>query len=274
MLPAALALLLAQLQPLPPQLVALESDEGRKLLLESAHNRDYFALSSRFLTQRSTSFCGVASGVMVLNALDLEAPETKEWGPFRFFTEDNVFNDGAAKVISPESVARGGLTVEQLKGVLEANGAKAAMTLASSSSLDAFRQLASANLARDGDYVLIDFLRSELGQDTGAHWSPLAAYHAGSDRFLVLDVARFRYPPYWAKADDLFRALDTHDPDSGVSRGWLEVSKAQGAPPREPAPTVKGRLGRLIAGAASGVFFAGAITGAFLMRWRMKKRRA
>lgn len=274
MLPAALALLLAQLQPLPPQLIALESDEGRRLLIESAHNRDYFALSSRFLTQRSTSFCGVASGVMVLNALDLKAPETREWAPFRFFTEDNVFNDAAKKVIDAETVGKGGLTVEQLKGVLEANGAKVAMTLASSSSLDAFRQTAASNLARDGDYVLVDFLRSELGQDTGAHWSPLAAYHAGSDRFLVLDVARFRYPPYWAKADDLFRALDTQDPDSGVSRGWLFVSKAEGAPPRESAPTVKGRLGRLIAGAASGVFLAGALTGALLMRWRMKKRRA
>ena len=43
-----LLLLLAQLQALPPQLVALDSDEGRKLLTESAANRDFFALVGTF----------------------------------------------------------------------------------------------------------------------------------------------------------------------------------------------------------------------------------
>ena len=60
----ALLLLLGQLQPLPPNLVALDSEEGRKLLVESKANRDFFALSSQFVTQQSTSFCGVASAVM------------------------------------------------------------------------------------------------------------------------------------------------------------------------------------------------------------------
>ena len=44
----------------------------------------------------------------------------------------------------------------------------------------AFRAEASGNLGTADDYILINFLRSELGQDVGAHWSPLAAYHAGS----------------------------------------------------------------------------------------------
>src|SRR5690242_14568357 len=113
MLPALLlSAALTQLQPLPPTLISLDSEEGQKLLIESKSNRDYFALSSRFLTQRSTSYCGVASSVMVLNAMPVAAPEAKEWKPFRAFTEDNVFNGEARKAVTPESVAGGGLTME------------------------------------------------------------------------------------------------------------------------------------------------------------------
>jgi hypothetical protein len=267
-----LALLLAQLQPLPPQLIALDSDEGRKLLVESQHNKDFFALSSHFLTQRSTAFCGVASSVMALNALDLKAPEAKELG-WRYFTEDNVFA-ASQKSVTGEQVAKGGMIVDQVRALLEANGGEVTATLASTSSLEAFRKSVSENLARSGDYVLVDFLRAELGQDTGAHWSPLAAYHAGSDRFLVLDVARFRYPPYWAKAEDLFKAMNTTDPDSQLSRGWVEVKKQPDAPAREPAPPVKGKLGRMIAMAGGGTFLLGALVGALITRWRMKKKAA
>ena len=51
-----LVLVLGQLQPLPPELVPFDSDEGRKLLLESTANRDFFPLSSHFLTQKTPAF--------------------------------------------------------------------------------------------------------------------------------------------------------------------------------------------------------------------------
>jgi len=270
---AALSLLvLAQLQPLPPSLIPLDSDEGRKLLVESNANRDFFALSSQFLTQRSTSYCGVASGVMVLNALPIAAPDAPEWAPFRAFTQDNVFNEEARKAaVTPESVARGGLTLETLSNLLRANHADVEEVYANGSSLAAFREQAARVQASADDFVLVDFLRGELGQDTGAHWSPLAAYHQASDRFLVLDVARFRYPPYWVKAEDLFRAMNTQDPDSGKSRGWLVVKPARGAPPRIEVGSMGHRIAFMATGAISVVFLLGAAVGATLMRWRMKK---
>ena len=269
---AALSLVaLAQLQPLPPSLIALDSDEGRKLLVESNANRDFFALSSQFLTQRSTAYCGVASGVMVLNALPLAAPEAPEWAPFRAFTQDNVFNAETSKTVTAEGVSRGGLTLAQLARLLRANHADVEEDYASDSSLEAFRTQAAKGAATADDFVLVDFLRGELGQDTGAHWSPLAAYHAGSDRFLVLDVARFRYPPYWAKAEDLFRAMNTRDLDSGKSRGWLVVTPSRGAPARVEVGSMGHRLGLLAGGAISVVFLLGAAVGAGLMRWRIRR---
>src|SRR5437868_4089329 len=81
-----------------------------------------------------------------------------------------------------------GRTMEQLAYLLSSNGVSAVPVFAGASSVDEFRREAAANLARPDDYVLVDFWRGELGQDFGAHWSPLAAYHEGTDRFLVLDV--------------------------------------------------------------------------------------
>ncbi|HEY8207994.1 MAG TPA: phytochelatin synthase family protein [Myxococcaceae bacterium] len=275
MLPTLLiSLAAAQLQPLPPTLVSLDSEEGQKLLLESKANRDYFALSSRFLTQRSTSYCGVASAVMVLNAMPVAAPEVKEWKPFRAFTEDNVFNDEARKAASPETVSKGGLTVEQLAHLLGSNGVAARPVLASASSLEEFRKEAVANLGRPDDYLVADFWRGDLGQDFGAHWSPVAAYHEGTDRFLVLDVARFRYPPYWAKAEDLFKAMNTTDLDSGKSRGFVVVSAAANAAARLPVPALGHQILRVVAGAGLAVFALGAITGALVTRWRMRRKSA
>jgi hypothetical protein len=66
-----------------------------------------------------------------------------------------------------------------------------------------------------------------LGQEIGGHISPLAAYDAKSDRFLVLDVARYKYPPVWVRTADLFGAMNTVDKDNnGKTRGFVLVSAA------------------------------------------------
>ena len=60
-------------------------------------------------------------------------------------------------------------------------------------------------LAAPGRFVIINYLRKAIGQEKGGHISPLAAFDAESDRFLILDVARYKYPPVWVKTAELFR---------------------------------------------------------------------
>ena len=60
--------------PLPANLIGLDSPAGQKLLFEAESRAAYFPLSLQFVTQQSQSFCGVASLVMVLNALKVPAP--------------------------------------------------------------------------------------------------------------------------------------------------------------------------------------------------------
>ena len=40
----------------------------------------------------------------------------------------------------------------------------------------------------------------------GGHFSPIGGYHEPSDSALVLDVARFKYPPYWVHLPALWEA--------------------------------------------------------------------
>ena len=90
--------------------------------------------------------------------------------------------------------------------------------------MDEFRALATRALAEPNQYVIVNYLRRHVGQERGGHISPLAAYDADADRFLILDVSRYKYPPVWVKAEDLFAAMNTPDSDNeNRSRGFVLI---------------------------------------------------
>ena len=72
--------------------------------------------------------------------------------------------------------------------------------------------------------MCLHYSRSSLGQTGSGHFSPLGAYDPDSDRLLVLDVARFKYPPHWVTVSDLWEAMKGVDSDTGNSRGYAMVS--------------------------------------------------
>ena len=85
-------------------------------------------------------------------------------------------------------------------------------------------------LASKNRFVIVNFLRKTLGEEIGGHISPLAAYDEKSDRFLILDVARYKYPPVWVKTADLFDAMNTPDPDNdNKTRGYVLISSQASA---------------------------------------------
>jgi hypothetical protein len=79
----------AELLPVPQNLVAFDSSEGEQLLINAEARRAYFPLSAQFVTQENPAFCGVASLVMVLNALQVPAPESAMLKPFSAFDQSN-----------------------------------------------------------------------------------------------------------------------------------------------------------------------------------------
>ena len=214
--------LASQTLPLPDHLVPLTSAEGQVLLRDSEALADYVPLTSQFVTQVNQAFCGVASMAMVLNALGVAAPLAPQWER-NYFTQENLFNEQTEAIIGQEAIARQGLTLAELAGILQTYPVTAEIHYGSEVSLEEFRDRIRDNLETPGNYVLINYLRRAIGQERGGHISPLAAYDADTDQFLILDVSRYKYPPVWVQAETLWESINTVDSVSGRTRGFLLV---------------------------------------------------
>jgi Phytochelatin synthase len=220
---------------LPPNLTDLNSEEGQKFFLESGPFTAYFPIADNFVTQKTQSYCGVASIVMVLNALGVPAPTTPEFQPYHTFTQDNLLDEITDGVLPRAVLVRQGMTLDQLGKLLALHPLALEVHHAADSSLDAFRASAREYLRTKDHFVLVNYLRKVIGQQTGGHISPLAAYDAMADRFLILDVARYKYPPVWVKASDLFDAMNTTDAvNDNMTRGYVLISKI--GTPAPPPP--------------------------------------
>src|SRR6516225_8593616 len=212
---------------LPDNLTGFSTHDGEGYFAESDAREAYFPLASNFLTQKTQAYCGVASIVMVLNALGVPAPPVPEYAPYRTFTQDNLLTQETDAILPRETLARQGMTLDQIGGILATEPVKAEVHHASMSSVDEFRKLASAYLGEPGHFVIVNYLRKALGEQSGGHISPLAAYDGKTDRFLILDVARYKYPPVWVKTADMFAAMNTPDAvNDNKSRGFVLVTAA------------------------------------------------
>jgi len=214
--------------PLGVDLISLDSDVGEQLLVKSDARRPYVGLSMHFVTQKTQSYCGVASMAMVLNALGVPAPTTPEYAPYRMYTQDNLLNDTTERILPTAILARRGMTLDQLGALLASHGVEAQVRHASDVTVESFRSQALEYLKQPGHHVVVNYLRRGLGQERGGHISPLAAYDADSDRFLILDVSRYKYPPVWVKSEHLFAAMNTPDAvNENRSRGFVLVKRAR-----------------------------------------------
>ncbi|MEA5444047.1 phytochelatin synthase family protein [Cyanobium gracile] len=233
----ALSLALSLALPLATGRVAaapipLMQPAGIDLLVGSGARADYGPLAEQFLTQANLAYCGVASAAMVLNSLAVPAPAVPGYGRYRFWTQENVFEVPAGStVVSADVVRRQGMTLAELAGLLAAHGVKAEAIHGDQLTLEQFRALLRRNLSQPGDRLLANYDRPSLGQAGGGHIAPLAAFHAPSDRVLILDVARYRYPSVWVPVADLWAAIRTLDRTSGRSRGLVTIRPTPVATP-------------------------------------------
>ena len=178
----------AQTLPLPDNLTDLSSEQGEKYFFESGGLQSYFAVADNFVTQKTQAYCGVASIVMVLNALHTPAPTTPEYQPYHTFTQDNLLDEHTDAILPREVLARQGMTLDQLGALLSLHPATIEVHHAEDGGLDAFRSSARDYLAGKDHFVIVNYLRKSIGQERGGHISPLAAYDAKSDRFLILTL--------------------------------------------------------------------------------------
>lgn len=215
--------LAAETLPLPADLIALHSPAGAELLSIAEARHDFLPLTIHFVTQVNTAFCGPATIAMLLNALEVPRPPSEATDGRGLFDQDNIFTAAMEAVKPRAEVATSGMSLREFTRALEAHGLTVEMHHASRTGLAGFRRLARRALETEGRFVAVNYLRSAIDQETGGHISPLAAYDAETDRFLVLDVARYKYPPVWVRAEALFDAMNTQA--GRVTRGFVIVGR-------------------------------------------------
>ena len=228
--------------PLPSRLISLLSPEGQRLLDRCTACRNYPAIAASFTTQITQAFCGIASSITVLNASTAPKPVTDPYKPYPYFTQCNIFNDKARSRLDLDTVANEGLTLAQATFLLNAQeGVRATCFHAGRAdglaidqdvphcrvacSAAQFRNTARHVLDSPQRYLLVNFSRATLSDDNtgGGHFTPLAAYNGRADALLVMDVARYKYPPFWVDTDLLWQAMATTDTSSGRHRGYIVV---------------------------------------------------
>jgi hypothetical protein len=208
-----------------PAVVYWDSPEGKALRARIPADADYWQLAPNFTAQITQSYCSVASAVTVLNAMSIPKPVDPTYAPYAYFTQSNFFSPEVEKVISAKTVLEMGMTREQMAETLTREGVKAISIAGDTLSEEGLRTLLKKALGDDGQFVLANYFRANLGQVGGGHWSALAAYDEQSDSVLILDVAKYKYPPAWVSISTLQQAIDTIDTVSNKARGLVIVSK-------------------------------------------------
>jgi len=192
----------------------LASKLGYKLCKESlTSGTSCFELISPFYKkQQNYTFCGIASSVIVLNAS--QQRET--------FNEETMFQrEEVNTTLDEKQVKLKGMTLDELNSMLKQLKANTSIFFARDHNYETFCSSVVQALKSKTHFVVLNYSMRVLGQcNLGGHISPIAAYHPQMDRFLIMDV----WPDtesVWATTNDIWNALNTIDPDSGKTRGWI-----------------------------------------------------
>jgi hypothetical protein len=207
-----------------PAVIYWDSAAGKALRARIPPDADYWQLAPTFTTQITQTYCSVASAVTVLNAMPIQKPIDPTYAPYAYFTQSNFFSPEVVKVISPQTVLTMGMTREEMAEVLRRQGVSATSVAGDTFTDDSLRSLLQKALGDDGQFVLANYFRANLGQVGGGHWSVLAAYDAQTDSVLILDVAKYKYTPAWVGISTLHQAIATIDTTSNKPRGLVIVA--------------------------------------------------
>ncbi|KAF7107802.1 hypothetical protein CFC21_108383 [Triticum aestivum] len=212
--------------PSPPA-VEFASAEGKRLFAEALQGgtmEGFFNLISYFQTQSEPAFCGLASLSVVLNALAID-PGRPWKGPWRWFDESMLDCCEPLHKVKAE-----GITFGKVVCLAHCAGARVQSFRADQTTIHDFRAHLTRCASSQDCHLISSYHRSPFKQTGTGHFSPIGGYHAEKDMALILDVARFKYPPHWVPLTLLWDAMNTTDEATGLLRGFMLVSRRSSAP--------------------------------------------
>lgn len=189
--------------------------------------QDYFLIQQGYDAQINQAYCAVATSAAILNSLRdhiKELPMDPMYNPYPYATQPDMFNHCTnSHVIRRNSTFDGilaspfGLGMSQTKALLECHLDTSKWNVTahhldpSVISIDEFRRDLQESLVNSKSRVIINFDRKGAGQVGGGHFSPIGAFSPDMDAFLVMDVAKYKYPNAWISTTLLYKSLQTFD---------------------------------------------------------------
>ncbi|MCR9192499.1 MAG: phytochelatin synthase family protein [Gammaproteobacteria bacterium] len=207
---------------LPGHLIPFDSQDSLKFLKRDL-NSNTLNLLGHFTTQQTVTYCGIASTVMILNAQHLVAPVDARYVPYHYFTQDNFFTEQVSQITPAEEVRDHGIALSKLDQMIQTFGLKTKLFYANDVTIETFRTKLQHAILKN-KFIIVNFSRTALQETGGGHYSPIGTYDKASDRVLLLDVSRYKYPAYWVKTIDLWQAIHTQD-SNGVYRGFIIITQ-------------------------------------------------
>ena len=205
----------------------------------------YFLYNSGIDVQVNQAYCAVASAAAVLNSLrfmhprsevGVDIPTDSAYAPYSYATQMDLFGPCTTQNVVSSAGATSfegwgsdaimsfpyGLSLQQTAELLRCHlNATAGWSVTAQQLDDTHLTLSKMRydmknaLADPSSRIIVNYHRAVAGQVGSGHFSPIGAYHSGTDSFLILDMARYKYPPVWISADVLYQSMKTYDSCGG-----------------------------------------------------------
>jgi len=210
----------------------------------SQYSNDFFLLLSGLDVQINAKYCGSATAVAILNSLrylrssgnhedGVDIPVDLAYAPYSYATQGDIFDEctkttvisqtnggvGVNGILTPPYGLNMGQVANLLRCHLNSTDDSGGGTWDIQShfidkthmTVNKVKYELRNALSDPNSRVLVNYERDAIGQEGGGHWSPVGSYSEKWDAFLILDVAKYKYPPVWIPAERLFAAMATVD---------------------------------------------------------------
>ena len=224
--------------PLPENLLDYRSSESRTRLcrtLQTGYAVPFLTLSSCYNTQSQLTYCGLDTLAIILNSLQIDP--RRRWKTITGWYTDELLD----KCVYKDGLKEPGTTLEEFVYLAECSGALATLVRPDDSLVQFEKFVQSLERVCTGgeqpsdqncndeipkELIAISYSREAVGQFGGGHYSPVAALDRETNSVLMLDTARYKYPPHWIPVELIFQAMLPIDIVTGKSRGYI-VLEAQ-----------------------------------------------
>ncbi|KAI7867187.1 Phytochelatin synthase-domain-containing protein [Spinellus fusiger] len=205
--------------------VIFTSTEGKRLFREAMDQgqaESFFKLMGNLSTPSPTIPPGVSSLAMTLNALDID-PKRRWKGIWRWYSGEQI------KTCSPtERICQQGMPFDEFYCLAQSH----CHVQAKRASVTGYQQFLMdlEHVTSDPhSQMVVHYTRSRVGQQGGAHFSPIGGHHSHDTMTLIMDVAQSHYPSVWIDSHTLYEAMLQKE-EGGMSRGYFLLRHGKQTP--------------------------------------------